>query len=98
MYLNPSEYGIVDTDKMYSSGFDSYTEEEKNKNLDLVYQKVKENSGLNIDKDSFVQIYDNVFQKATRQAALYLDASSEHFSINRDSKSSVFCQCKTGYN
>ena len=74
MYLNPSEYGIVDTDKMYSSGFDSYTEEEKNKNLDLVYQKVKENSGLNIDKDSFVQIYDNVFQKATRQAALYLDA------------------------
>ena len=94
MYLNPSEYGIVDTDKMYSSGFDSYTEEEKNKNLDLVYQKVKENSGLNIDKDSFVQIYDNVFQKATRQAALYLDAYQNTLALTETPNPAFFANAK----
>lgn len=84
MYKDPSSYGIVDMPAFYSAGFDAYTEEEKNKNLDLVYQRVKENTGLNIDKDSFVNIYDNVFQRSTQEAAAQIDAEQNSMALSQE--------------
>ena len=84
MYKDPSSYGIVDMPAFYSAGFDAYTEEEKHKNLDLVYQRVKENTGLNIDKDSFVKIYDNVFQRSTQEAAAQIDAEQNSMALSQE--------------
>ena len=84
MYKDPSSYGIVDMPAFYSAGFDAYTEEEKHKNLDLVYQRVKENTGLNIDKDSFVQIYDNIFRTSTQEAAAQIDAEQNSMALSQE--------------
>ncbi len=84
MYKNPGEFGIVEQPSVYSAGFDAYTEEEQIKNLDLIYNSVKNKSGLNISKDSFVKIYDNVFSKSIAEAAKEIDKENQTRALSQE--------------